>query len=171
VLDSQAVDLDRRQVGGDLEFERRARACREQLEQRPQLCNDIPELALDGSDARCGEQRADATDSIASLERFVADVMQELVRVRDHGLGPAQHALRRLRKSRDRADRLIQFMRDAARHLLERRDPGDLQELFQQPRRLQRGQGGGVPVGGGHGGSGLLRRRVYGVFRQWLVVR
>jgi hypothetical protein len=43
-----------------------------------------------------------------------------------------EHALTRLRKRRDRADRLIQLVRDSARHLLQRGHACDLEQLFEQ---------------------------------------
>jgi hypothetical protein len=62
----------------------------------------------------------------------MADVAHDLGCLPDHRLGTLEHALARLGKRSDSADRLIELVRDSARHLLQRGHSRDLEQLFEQ---------------------------------------
>ncbi len=76
-------------------------------------------------------------DAFTGAECLVANLAKHIQRSVYHGIGPVQHALARLGKGRNRAERLIELMSNTARHLGKRRCACDLHQSLQQDRGSQ----------------------------------
>ena len=136
VLNAQSIDRHIRQIRLRRERELGAARPRQQLENRHELADHVADLTFDVPVRLPVEQTADAADALPGIQRFLADVLQDLGGRLNHGLRPIEHALGGLGERRNRADRLIELVRDAAGHFLQRRNARDLQQPLQQQRCL-----------------------------------
>ena len=100
---------------------------RQQVQNRHEFRDDFGEIASVTGGTVTIEQAANATNSLTCIERFIADVLKHLGGRLDHRFRAVEHALAGLRKGRDGADRLIQFVRNATRHFFQRGDPRNLE--------------------------------------------
>lgn len=107
---------------------------RQQVEHRLEFRNHIGEIALGAPGCMPIEETANPSNTVPRIERFLADLLEHFGSRLDHRLRPVEHAAGSLREGRHRADGLIQLVRDAARHLLQRGNPCNLKKLLQQDR-------------------------------------
>ena len=132
MLDPQPVDQQLRLFSGSNDFDRAVMVGREHVEHGPQLGNQLGHVAAAATGGDLVKQAADASDTLAGVERLVADVPEHFGRPVDERVRPVQQALPGLRECRDRAQRLVDFVGDAARHLGERGDTRNFHQLVEE---------------------------------------
>ena len=76
------------------------------------------------------EQPPDAAYTFSGAHGRGVDLAKHLECLRHHRFRPIEETIAGLRKGRDRAQGLVQLMGDAARHLGQGRDAGDLHQLI-----------------------------------------
>ena len=81
------------------------------------------------------EKAPDAANALAGAQGLRTDVAKNLEGSLYERLRPIQQPLAGLGKRSDRAERLVQLVRNAARHLGKRRDPGNLHQLIENGLR------------------------------------
>jgi hypothetical protein len=104
----------------------------QEVQHREQFCGHFGQIAVRALGVSAIEPAPDTPDAFAGIQRLATDVLQYFGGEPNHGNGALEHAPARLGKGRNRADRLVQLVSDPARHLFQRRNPCDLQQLFEQ---------------------------------------
>src|SRR5690606_39796563 len=85
------------------------------------------------------EQAANTANTLAGIHRLAIDVLEHLERGARHRLRTAQHALSGLGERGDGAERLIELVRNAAGHFLERRYACNRHQSLDEDVRVQSG--------------------------------
>lgn len=105
---------------------RRSRQC---MQYRKQLPDEFGHLAPDAGWFRMIEQASNPANPLPGVQGFRIDLLKDLARAQHERFGAVQESIACLTERGDCAERLVNLMRNAARHLCQRRNPRE----FQQP--------------------------------------